>query len=224
MVPPLREPCDSPDHGTGAQPRLEGDPSPADLRYRASCYSELSAFGRSLAPVPGSNRPGLVRRFHPAGRSLITAPDAHLTLSLAGLVLGRIVPRTLEVDRGEFAMTREISGSVTLGSGQDGDSSPDPGPLDLRQLRDEFVHPVTSDRGPSQSRWDQLQRAHFLDTTVTFRDRGSGLVILASGMDLDVVRAKNGRVHGSVKGLLSLSGEQTSVAAAVDLTPTGAPA
>jgi hypothetical protein len=54
---------------------------------------------------------------------------------------------------------------------------------------------------------------------VTFRDRVSGLVILATGTDLDVVRAKNGRVHGSLKGLLSLSGEQTSVTAAADLTP-----
>lgn len=87
----------------------------------------------------------------PAGRRLLTAPDAHLTLSLAGLILGRIIPRTLEVDRGEFAMTREISGSVTLGFGQDGDSSPDPEPLDLRQLRDEFVHPTSSDHGPSET-------------------------------------------------------------------------
>jgi hypothetical protein len=42
----------------------------------------------------------------PAGRRLLTAPDAHLTLILAGLILGRIVPGTLEVDSGEFAMTR----------------------------------------------------------------------------------------------------------------------
>jgi len=64
----------------------------------------------------------------PTGRRVLTAPDAHLTLSLAGLMLGRIVPRTLEVDRGKFAMTLEISGSVTLGFGQDGDSSSDRGP------------------------------------------------------------------------------------------------
>ena len=64
----------------------------------------------------------------PTGNRLISAPDAHLTLSLAGLMLGRIVPRTLEVDHGQVAITRETSGSIALGPGLDIGDSPDPDP------------------------------------------------------------------------------------------------
>jgi hypothetical protein len=131
----------------------------------------------------------------PAGRRLLTAPDAHLKLSLAGLLLGRIVPRTLEVDRGEFAMTREISGSVTSASVWTATAAPRPASASGR----------VRSSGQQRSRlepepMDQIQRAHFRNSAVTLRDRGSELVVLATGMDLELVRAKNGRVHGSAQG------------------------
>jgi hypothetical protein len=131
----------------------------------------------------------------PAGRRLLTAPDAHLKLSLAGLLLGRIVPRTLEVDRGEFAMTREISGSVTSASVWTATAAPRPASASGR----------VRSSGQQRSRlepepMDQIQRAHFRNSAVTLRDRGSELVVLATGMDLELVCAKNGRVHGSAQG------------------------
>ncbi len=51
--------------GFGQDGDSSPDPSPADLGYWASFYSELSARGRIMAPVAGSYRRRLVGRSHP---------------------------------------------------------------------------------------------------------------------------------------------------------------
>ena len=56
-------------------------------------------------------------------RRLLAAPSVHFTLSFAGLLHGRLVPRSIEVDHGQIAVTREASGEIALGWGQDGASA-----------------------------------------------------------------------------------------------------
>ena len=180
----------------------------------------------------------------PNGRRLVIAPDAHVTFSLAGLLLGRLVPRTIEVDHAQVAVTSEAAGPISLGwepdtndaananggdangggdaKAGDGDAAdrgmpqartsdsgePSGRGLDLRRLRDDLVHPASTDHGRSQRMLDQLRRVHFRDAIVTFRDRESQLLADSSGMDLNLVRAANGRIHGSLLAPLSLGGEQ----------------
>lgn len=153
----------------------------------------------------------------PAGRSLLAAPDVHVTLSLAGLLLGRLVPRSVEVDHGEVTVTREATGQVNLGLGQpDAEASPTDG-FDLALVRQQLTHPASGDRGPGHGLLDQIRRAHFRDTAVTFRDRGSGVTIAATDLDVDLVRAATGRIHGSVHGRLTVGGVAAPVSADVDL-------
>jgi hypothetical protein len=153
----------------------------------------------------------------PAGRSLLAAPDVHVTLSFAGLLLGRLVPRAIEVDHGQVTVTREVTGQINLGWGQlDADTSSTE-PFDLAQVGQQLAHPAGGDRGPNHGLLDQIRRAHFRDTAVTFRDRGSRLTIAASGLDVDLVRAATGRIHGSVHGRLAVGGVTAAVSASVDL-------
>jgi hypothetical protein len=153
----------------------------------------------------------------PSGRKVIAAPDAHLTLSPAGLLLGRFVPRSLEVDHASVTVFREPTGAIDLGSATDGTDQPDPDFPPLAQLWDRLAHPASSDRGAAHGLFDQLQRVHFRDATLTFRDQASGLSIRAGATDLDLIRASNGRIHGTLQGLLSSSGEQAALTAEVNL-------
>jgi hypothetical protein len=156
-----------------------------------------------------------------AGRSLLAAPDAHVTLSFAGLLLGRVVPRTVEVDHGQVAITRAATGQFNLGFGQGGAESADAGGFDLEQLRQQLDHPASGDRGPNRGLLDQLQRAHFRDTVLTLRDRLSGLTMTASGLDVDVIRATTGRIQASIHGRLTVGGQQATVAAEFGLVSGG---
>ncbi|MDT7791837.1 MAG: hypothetical protein QOD59_1273, partial [Mycobacterium sp.] len=70
----------------------------------------------------------------PAGRQIVAAPSAHLTVSLAGLVMGRFVPRTIEVDHAQIEVTRDPGGAINVGLPADSNGPADAGLFDLRQI------------------------------------------------------------------------------------------
>jgi len=82
----------------------------------------------------------------PAGRRFVTAPSAHLTFSIAGLLVGRIVPRTIEVDHAQIEFTRDVGGAINVGPGPGGIGMHDSGSIDLRQFREQLSHPASGDR------------------------------------------------------------------------------
>lgn len=145
----------------------------------------------------------------PAGRRLVTAPSAHLTFSIAGLLLGRIVPRAIEVDHAQFVFTRDVGGAIHVGWDIAETGMHDAGSIDLRQLRAQLAHPASGDQGWTQGLFDQIRRAHFREANVTFKDLASALVIRTQDMDLDLVRDRNGHIGGSLRASLS-AGDQTA--------------
>ena len=144
----------------------------------------------------------------PTGRRLVAAPDAHLTFSFAGLMLGRFVPRTIEVDHAHVVLTREASGAVNIGLDADGDNGDT---FDLRQLS----RPASTDHGRSHNILDQIHRAHFLGTQITLRDQASGLEVRTPGMDVDLVRAKDGHIDGNLRAPITAGGQTADVKAAL---------
>lgn len=152
----------------------------------------------------------------PAGRRLVAAPAAHLTFSLAGLMLGRIVPRAIEVDHAQIAITREAGGALNVGWGIGTDDSNEPGGIDLRQLREQLGRPASSDHGRSRGLFDQIQRAHFRNTEVTLRDRASGLVVRTADLNVDVVRAGTGHIRGLVRAPLSVGDQRVGLTMQAD--------
>ncbi|HEY1982273.1 MAG TPA: hypothetical protein VGH13_19545, partial [Xanthobacteraceae bacterium] len=152
----------------------------------------------------------------PAGQRLIAAPGAHLTFSLAGLLLGRFVPRAIEVDHAQIAVTRAVGGAINLGGDLAGVDTSGSGTIDLRQIQDQLAHPASGDRGRTRGLFDQLRRVHFRNTEVALRDQQSGLVIRTQDMDLDLVRARTGRIRGLLRAPLSIGNQQTSLSAQAD--------
>ncbi|WP_158927439.1 DUF3971 domain-containing protein [Acidisphaera sp. S103] len=152
----------------------------------------------------------------PAGHRIVAAPRAHLTFSLAGLLLGRVVPRAIEVDHAQIAVTRDADGAINLGSGLAGGASSDPGAVELNRLREQLSRPASSDYGRSRGLLDQIHRVHFRDTAMMVRDRGTGLVVRTADMDLDLIRAEKGHVRGLVRGALRAGDQQAGLTARAD--------
>jgi hypothetical protein len=151
-----------------------------------------------------------------AGRALATAPSAHLTISLAGLMLGRIVPRDIEVDHAQIAVTREAGGTIHWDPAE-GDLARR-GSIDLEPLREQLSRPASSDYGRSRGLLDQIHRVHLRDSEVTFRDRDTGLLMRTMAMDLNLVRAGAGRLRGSLRALLSVGDQRADLTAEADWT------
>ena len=151
-----------------------------------------------------------------AGHRLIAAPAAHLTFSLAGLLLGRFVPRAIEVDHAQIAVTRDAGGAVSLGWDAAGGDSPDAGSIDFGQLREQLSRPASGDHGHTLGLFDQIQRAHFRNTEVTLRDRESGLVVRTPDMDLDLTRERAGHVRGLLRAPLVVGDQQAGLTAQAD--------
>ena len=153
-----------------------------------------------------------------AGHRLVAAPSAHLTFSLAGLLLGRVVPRAIEVDHAQVVATREPDGTMTIGGAEPDATAPASEPVDLAPFREQLSHPPSSDHGRSRGLFDQIQRIHFDATELTLRDRPSGLVIRTTDLDLDLLRAGNGRVRGMLRAPLSVGAQSTVLTADANWT------
>jgi hypothetical protein len=153
-----------------------------------------------------------------AGRRLAAAPQAHLTFSAAALLLGRFVPRTLEVDHARIAVVRGMDGTIGFG----GSATETTGETaDFRALRDQLAHPAGNDRGMRPGILDQIRRVHFRDAEVTATDQKTGLVLQSAGSNLDLARPATGHVTGTLTAPLSLGDEKADLFGHVDFVPGG---
>jgi hypothetical protein len=151
-----------------------------------------------------------------AGQRLLVAPAAHLTFSLAALLLGRIVPRAIEVDHAQIAVTRNKRGAIILGWDSGGGDSPNTGAIDPGQFWEQVSRSGSSDHKDTAGLLDQIQRAHFRATEVTLRDGQSGMIVRTSDMDLDLVRTASGHLHGSLQAPISVGDERSELTAGID--------
>ena len=69
---------------------------------------------------------------------VIAAPAAHLTFSLAGLLLGRVVPRAVEVDHAQVPPQGTPSGEINLGWDLGGSEPSGSKPIDLGRFANSF--------------------------------------------------------------------------------------
>nr|WP_294514236.1 AsmA-like C-terminal region-containing protein [uncultured Rhodopila sp.] len=153
-----------------------------------------------------------------SGRRLAAAPQAHLTFSAAALLLGRFVPRSIEVDHARIAVVREADGAIGFG-GSAADTSGEPG--DFRALRDQLARPAGTDHGLRPGILDQIRRVHFRDAEVTATDQKTGLVLKTAGMNIDLIRPATGHVSGTLTAPLSLGDENADLFGHLDFVPGG---
>lgn len=144
------------------------------------------------------------------GMNLLAARNARVRFSLTDLILGRIVPRTIEVDHAHISLTRGITGRLRTGAtDEDNDDV-----ADLRQL-------FPSGKGGNDGLPVQLRRVRWTNTEINFRDVASGLIVSTPDLSLDVSRQANGHVVGAVQGKLLVGDQRIGTTARADFAPGG---
>jgi hypothetical protein len=134
---------------------IQGVDRPLDLRLRA-------------VTVTDSN-----------GGRLISVPRAEVSLSILGLLFGRIEPRAIEIDGARVTVFRSAGGDIsldlgTLAENTDSDAATnakdEPAAIRLPALIAEFGKPPTNDFSAVHSRFGQLRRVRIENAAVVVVD------------------------------------------------------
>jgi hypothetical protein len=176
-----------------------------------------------------------------AGLRIAELPRAELSLSAGWLMLGRIVPRALELDGVRLQARRGEDGGVSIDLGRAADdaaapalpvvaplaagvspaTSPAAGPGGvLAALLQELARPAETDTGGQLSRWVQLRRVRIRNASLTVDDRQLGGTWRASQVGLDVMRRDQGGAEADGELTFAL-GEERVLATLHAALPAG---
>lgn len=151
----------------------------------------------------------------------ISLPSGLITLAVGRLLLGQIVPRTVEIDDAAIEVRRQPTGAVRL------DLQPPPAPTApvpageggvAKLLRELTRSPGSPGALPFLA---QLQRIHIRNATVTVQQPEVGVLWQAQSSTVDLERQPDGGITGQAGVVLDLHGTQTTLALHANLTGAG---
>lgn len=167
-----------------------------------------------------------VRATDPDGRVVASIPSAALSVSVGWLLLGRLVPRALEVTGANLHVLRTADGQVRLDLGslvEPTDTAPAKGsatPFD--DALQELANPPETDRSDSRwSRFSQLRRLLIQNAQLTVVDRQLGATWTAPTAHIDLRRGPEGGVEGNADADLALGDAHARVTIGLRLQPGG---
>ena len=163
-----------------------------------------------------------------SGARLISIPNTEVSLSLLGLLFGRIEPRGIEIENASVRVFRSATGDISLGLGALSDAADAPGPppanqpgIGLRALVAEFGKPASTDFSPMHSRFGQLRRVRIENASVIVVDRQLGATWRAPQAEIDLTRHEAGGVDGHADLTVALGDQTARVAVAAMLAEGG---
>lgn len=158
------------------------------------------------------------------GTQLLTVPRAEVSLSLHLLLLGRIVPRALEIDQPHITLIRAADGAITVASGP---AAADVAPANaspLLAIVTELARPPVTDRSSTRTGpLSQLMRLRIHDASVQLADQQFGMTWWSPQADLDLTRQPHGGVDGTANIKLKLGEQQAQISGTVMLPAGKAP-
>jgi hypothetical protein len=157
-----------------------------------------------------------------SGARLISVPNAEVSLSILGLLFGRIEPRGIEIDNASVKVFRSATGDISLDLGTlaeatdtpDQAAVPDTPGIGLPALVSEFGKPATNDLSAMHSRFGQLRRVRIENASVVVVDHQLQATWRAPKAEIDLTRRPGGGVEGHADLTVSL-GDQTARLAVV---------
>jgi hypothetical protein len=154
-----------------------------------------------------------------AGRRIFTVPQAAVALSPGSLLLGRLVPRAIELDGVRLHVLRGTDGTLRL-------DLPTPeaaeSAANLPQvLRELAARPVTDVSSGGGSRWGQLRRVRIRDAALTVTDQQVGTDWAVPSLDIDLHRHRAGGVAGTLSASVVLGGLGIRLSANATLDAAG---
>jgi hypothetical protein len=158
------------------------------------------------------------------GTRLASLPRAELSVSAGWLLLGRIVPRALEMDGARLRVARAADGAVTFDLGSltgtaddaaaneaatdDAKAASSPGGGGLSAILHELTNPARGDSDSAlRSRWAQVRRIRIRDAAIAVIDHQLGATWRAPHLDIDLTRRFRGGVTGEGHADLSIGGQ-----------------
>ena len=168
-----------------------------------------------------------------AGVRIAEVPVADVSLSAGWLVLGRVVPRALELQGVRLRAQRSAEGRVSVDLGgqaddapvapaaSDSTGAPSGGAVLLAELLQELARPAETDGSTQNSLLVQLRRVRIRNAALTVDDRQLGAVWRASQVGLDVLRLDHGGAEANAELTLSLGGERVQATAHATLPAGG---
>jgi hypothetical protein len=143
-----------------------------------------------------------------AGERIAAIPTAKVSLATAPLLLGRVVPRAIEVDGARMRVLRAADGDVTLDLGSRPEPSApttDPSLAVSGNLLQDLLHPPPGAAAEGlASRWSLLRRVRIHDAAVSVTDRQLAADWELDGVEINLERESSGGVAGRAHAILQV--------------------
>jgi hypothetical protein len=156
-----------------------------------------------------------------AGNTPISLPSGLITLAVSRLLLGQIVPRTVEIDDATIDVRRDFTGAFRLDLEK-------PAPADAPAPSGEGgVAPLLREltRSPGQPGalpfLAQLERIHIRNATVTVQNPAAAVLWQAQSASVDLERQPDGGVTGQAGVVLDVHGAHSTLSLHANLTGAG---
>ncbi len=168
-----------------------------------------------------------VRAVDPAGAPVAEIPRADVSLSVASLLVGRLRPRTIEVDHAQLRLLRGPDGAISLDLGsltpnKADDTGASPGPGLLPGVITNLAGPAGNDRRATPGSFiSQLRRVRVRDTSLAMIDRQLGVTWQAPLVNLDLARRRQGGLDGSGQATLAVGDQSATLRLFATLEPGG---
>lgn len=156
------------------------------------------------------------------GTPQITMPDAEITLSLLGLLGGRIEPQDITINQPNVVVERSSDGRISLMPAV-GISAPAAGPdVDPVAILAELARPPATDASRGRSGdLSRLRRLRIDGATLRLIDNRLGVTWLVPRAGLDLVRAGQGGLQGQMALSLLVGDQRAEVTGSLSLPPGG---
>jgi hypothetical protein len=153
------------------------------------------------------------------GAVLAQVPQARITLAIAQLLIGRVVPRFVEIDGAAVQLERLKDGTLRLDLGTPAASGASPAPANPGWIVDELTHPARL--GDNLPWLSQLHRVRVRDARVSIRDGQLGVLWQAPDAEADFLRLPDGGVSGQAKLDLAVGDIRATLTLRADLRADG---
>lgn len=160
------------------------------------------------------------------GSELARIPEAELSISFGWLMLGRVVPRAIEVKGAHIRALRTAAGDISLGlvGGESGAANLEPEKENIGKpffdLLAELGRPLLDDNARTDHpRWTQLRRVRIADADLVLVDRRLGVIWHAPHAAFDLMRHRAGGVSAAAALDLAFADRTVSLAADAELPP-----
>ncbi len=166
-----------------------------------------------------------VRALAADGSVLASLPRAAVSLSPAWLLLGRLVPRAIELDAPQLRLVRDLDGGIGFEPNDEpGTSAQNQPGIALGEVLADLARPPQRDRSTRQrllAPLAQLRRVLIDGGAISVHDQRSGLVWTVPRARIDLRRDGSGAVTGQVAATLALGPQTVPVDLSVNLSPGG---